>query len=77
MAFVRPRDAAAGMVHQIEPSRWTATSHFTRGATYVELLKLSVNTVQVDLKNIYAKLGVSSRAETVERARLLGLLGVL
>ena len=38
---------------------------------------VSVNTVQVDLKNIYAKLGVSSRAETVERARLLGLLGVL
>ena len=30
-----------------------------------------VNTVKAHLKNIYAKLGVSTRAETVERARLL------
>ena len=35
---------------------------------------VSVNTVKANLKNIYAKLGVSSRAETVARARLLGLL---
>ena len=35
---------------------------------------VSVNTVKANLKNIYAKLAVSSRAETVERARLLGLL---
>jgi LuxR family transcriptional regulator, maltose regulon positive regulatory protein len=35
---------------------------------------MSVNTVKAHLKNIYAKLGVSTRAETVERARLLGLL---
>ena len=35
---------------------------------------ISVNTVKGHLKNIYAKLGVSTRAETVERARLLGLL---
>ena len=30
--------------------------------------------VKAHPKNIYAKLGVSTRAETVERARLLGLL---
>jgi LuxR family maltose regulon positive regulatory protein len=36
--------------------------------------RMSVNTVKTHLKSIYAKLGVSSRAETVERARLLGLL---
>ena len=35
---------------------------------------MSVNTVKGHLKSIYAKLGVTSRAETVERARLLGLL---
>ncbi|MGO9504987.1 MAG: LuxR C-terminal-related transcriptional regulator [Streptosporangiaceae bacterium] len=35
---------------------------------------MSVNTVKAHLKRIHAKLGVSSRRETVERARLLGLL---
>ena len=35
---------------------------------------MSVNTVKAHLKRIHAKLGVSSRADTVERARLLGLL---
>ena len=35
---------------------------------------MSVNTVKGHLKNVYAKLGVSSRAATVDRARLLGLL---
>ena len=36
--------------------------------------RMSVNTVKWHLKSIYAKLGGSSRAETIERARLLGLL---
>jgi LuxR family maltose regulon positive regulatory protein len=35
---------------------------------------MSVNTVKAHLKGIYTKLGVSSRAEAVERARLLGEL---
>ena len=35
---------------------------------------MSVNTVKWHLKTIYAKLGVSSRAEAVDRARLFGLL---
>jgi hypothetical protein len=35
---------------------------------------MSVNTVTMHLKNIYAKLGVSTSAQTVERAHLIGLL---
>jgi LuxR family maltose regulon positive regulatory protein len=48
-------------------------SHLTNAEIGRECL-MSVNTVKAHLKNIYAKLGVSTRAETVERARLLGLL---
>jgi LuxR family maltose regulon positive regulatory protein len=45
--------------------------------TYAEIAReclMSVNTVKTHLKNLYAKLGVSTRAEAVERARRLGLL---
>jgi LuxR family transcriptional regulator, maltose regulon positive regulatory protein len=35
---------------------------------------MSVNTVKAHLKNLYAKLGVSSRSAAIERARLLGEL---
>jgi len=47
-------------------------SHLTNAEIARECL-MSVNTVKAHLKNIYAKLGVSTRAQTVERARLLGL----
>jgi LuxR family maltose regulon positive regulatory protein len=48
-------------------------SHLTNAEIASECF-MSVNTVKAHLKNIYAKLGVSTRAQTVERARLLGLL---
>ena len=35
---------------------------------------MSVNTVKAHLKAIYAKLGVSSRSDAIERARMLGEL---
>jgi LuxR family transcriptional regulator, maltose regulon positive regulatory protein len=48
-------------------------SHLTNAEIARECL-MSVNTVKARLKNIYAKLSVSTRASAVERARLLGLL---
>ena len=35
---------------------------------------ISVNTVKFHLKSIYTKLGVSTRSDAIDRARLLGLL---
>jgi LuxR family maltose regulon positive regulatory protein len=48
-------------------------SHLTAAGIARECF-LSVNTVKSHMKSIYAKLGTASRSETVDRARLLGLL---
>jgi LuxR family maltose regulon positive regulatory protein len=37
-------------------------------------LYLSLNTIRTHMRHLYAKLGVHTRADAVERARALGLL---
>lgn len=68
-----PRQAAAILtdrellVLRFLPSRLT-------NAEIARECLMSVNTAKTHLKRIYTKLGVTSRAEAVDRARLLGLL---
>jgi LuxR family transcriptional regulator, maltose regulon positive regulatory protein len=69
-----PRQSAAILLTERELS---ALRFLPSRLTYAEIAReclMSVNTVKTHLKSLYAKLGVSTRAEAVERARLLGLL---
>jgi LuxR family transcriptional regulator, maltose regulon positive regulatory protein len=45
-----------------------------RGPEIASELFVSLNTIRAHMRNVYAKLGVHSRAGAVERARELGLL---
>ena len=68
-----PRQSAAILTDRELSVLRFLPSHLTYAEIASECL-MSVNTVKTHLKRIYAKLGVTCRAETVERARLLGLL---
>ena len=48
-------------------------THLTAPEIAAEL-SVSVSTVKTHLRNLYAKLGTHRRADTVQRARALGLL---
>jgi LuxR family maltose regulon positive regulatory protein len=68
-----PRQPAAILTERELSVLQLLPSHLTNAEIARECF-VSVNTVKKHLKNIYAKLGVSLRAEAVERAHLLGLL---
>ena len=45
-----------------------------RGPEIAADLFVSLNTIRTHMRNVYAKLGVHTRADAVKRARELGLL---
>jgi regulatory LuxR family protein len=55
------------------PPAWVDRSQELATLRAAELW-LSVNTVNTHTRHVYAKLGVHSRHEAVDRARVLGLL---
>ena len=80
LAGNRPATPPAGPRLPIEPlsgSELRALRYLPTNLTVPEIARemyVSVNTVKTHTRNLYAKLGTHSRAETVSRARDLGLL---
>jgi ATP/maltotriose-dependent transcriptional regulator MalT len=56
-------------------TRLTAVAQSLNTPEIARELYVSPNTVKTHIRNLYAKLGTHRRAEAVERARALGLLG--
>jgi LuxR family transcriptional regulator, maltose regulon positive regulatory protein len=73
LSHATPRQSAAILTERELSVLRFLPSHLTAGGIARECF-LSVNTVKTHMKSIYAKLGTASRSETVDRARLLGLL---
>jgi LuxR family maltose regulon positive regulatory protein len=75
-----PQVPASGPGHLREPlsgSEIRVLRYLPTNLTAPEIagqLCLSVNTVKMHMRHLYAKLSAHRRAETVERARALGLL---
>jgi LuxR family maltose regulon positive regulatory protein len=71
------RRSAQAAVDSLSERELEVLQHIAEGQTdraIAERLYLSLHTVKVHARNIYGKLGVSSRTQAVARARELGLL---
>ena len=72
----RPSEPGA-LREELSPSELRVLRYLPSNLSAIEIgheLYLSFHTVKTHMRNIYAKLGVHSRTEAVERARELGLL---
>jgi LuxR family maltose regulon positive regulatory protein len=70
-------DGAVGAAGQRQDRAAAVLDHLPTHLSAPEIageLSVSTSTVKTHLRNLYAKLGVHSRAEAVESARNLGLL---
>ena len=73
----RTRGAGAGLAEPVSERELEILSLIAEGLTNQEIaarLYLSLHTVKAHARNIYAKLGVSSRTQAVAKGRALGLL---
>jgi LuxR family maltose regulon positive regulatory protein len=72
-----PRELSSGLDEPLTDSETRVLRYLPTHLTAPEIandLYLSVNTVSTHTRHLYAKLGVHSRQEAVDRARVLGLL---
>lgn len=72
-AFQRPKEDVSSQ--DLSPRELQVLRCIATGQTYKEIagvLNISTHTVNAHLKNVYAKLHSSGRAEALKRARLLG-----
>jgi LuxR family maltose regulon positive regulatory protein len=73
----RTKAAGAGLAEPVSERELEVLSLLADGLSNQEIaarLYLSLHTVKAHARNIYAKLGVSSRTQAVARGRALGLL---
>ena len=70
-------EARSGMIEPLSEGELAIIRFLPSDLTYAEIAirrYVSVNTVKTQLKSVYRKLGVSTRAGAAERCRQLGLL---
>jgi LuxR family maltose regulon positive regulatory protein len=73
----RPDQSQGGLIEPLSERELEVLRLIAQGLTNREIaarLFLSLNTIKVHTRNIYGKLGVNNRTQSVARARKLGLL---